>query len=400
MVEPRRRSIVALLLLACALPLAGWWAVQARRAAPPVPAHDAATSPRRVVPTTTATGIATGIPAPRPALPLPAPGPPAAARCGEDQQATYQAARPDPVDGAIHVEPPVPDPDGVVRRLPGETRPAGAGYTGAMRRLDAALRASADPFDRAVADWLDLGQLTPPALRTAALVLDAVAADDARVYGLAYAACHPWLASAADGAASPPDGCARLSAGRWAELDPGNATPWIWALDDADRRGDAPAAREALRRIAAASRMDVHGYAGAAAVARVPAADADLAAQTTAAMQALAFPLPPASSLTTHCRAPAAGDADLDATCARIATLLYRRADSPIWRAVGGALHRLATGDAGWLDRIHRDQAVASAPPPADDATPCGGARALLRRFVLLDATGEPGLARPAAGAR
>lgn len=321
------------------------------------------------------------------------------ARCGEDQMAAYKEPQPDLADGMIHVEMPTPDPDGIVRHLPGEIKLAGVGYTGAMRRIDAALRASTDPFDRAVADWLDLDQITPPTARVDALVTDALAANDPRVYGLAYTNCHPWLVLAANGSPSPTPslGCARLSATRWAQLDPGNATPWLWALQDADERGDEAAQREALQGAATSSRMDVHYQAAAAAVARLRLADADLAAQSTATMQAMAILPPSAMRVTTRCRDRAGGDAELASTCSRIAELLYDHSDSLLWHAIGGSVHKLVTGDASWLDRAHRQQrAMGPAQSGAVDDTPCGAQRSFLKHIVRMDAIGEVKLAQEA----
>ncbi len=390
-----------LILLACALPLGGWFVMA------PAP-------PEQTVDNEATANRARLVSAPAPALartpdkPLPASGQPAAsdadgagdkARCGEDEVAVNKAAQPDPEDDMIRMELPTPDPDGIVRRLPGEVKPAGVGYGGAMRRIDAALRDSGDPFDRAVADWLDLDQITPPATRADALVTEALAVDDARVYGLAYANCHPWLSPQAKGAPSPAPslGCARLSATRWAQLDPGNAVPWLWALQDADQRGDEAAQREALRNVAASSRMEVHNQAGAAAVARLRLADADLAAQADATMQALAVSPPPALPLTTHCRDRAAGDPDVASTCSRIAGLLYEHSDSRLWHAIGGSLHKRVTGDASWLDRAHREQhAMGPAPSGASSSTPCGAQRDFLERIVRMDAVGELKLAQEA----
>ncbi len=290
------------------------------------------------------------------------------ARCGDDQVTVYKEPQPDPDDGMIHLERPTPDPDGMVRRLPGEIKPAGVGYTGAMRRIDAALRNSGDPFDRAMADWLDLDEISPPEVRLDALVRDAQAVNDPRVYGLAYANCHPWLAVGPNGAASP----------------------WLWALQDADQRGDEAAQRETLRQMAASSRMDVHFHAGAAAVARLQLADADLAAQSTAMVQALGVEPPPASPLTTRCRERAAGDADLASTCSHIAELLYDHSDSLLWHDIGGSLHKLLTGDASWLERAHREQrSMGTAQPDAADGTPCGAQRSFLKHIVRMDAIGE-----------
>jgi hypothetical protein len=320
-------------------------------------------------------------------------------RCGEDQRAVYAEPKPDPDDGAIHLEMPEADPDGVVRRMPGEIKPAGVGFTGAMARIDAALRTSADPFDRSMADYLDLNRITPPAARVDALVQDALAVSDARVYRLAYANCHNWVFVPPTGSASPETspGCARLSATRWAQLDPGNAEPLLWALADADKRGDVAAQHEAMVQMASSSRMDVHFAAGAAAVGRLQMPDADLAAQSTATVQALTLWSAPASALTSRCRNHAGGDAALEATCSRIAALFYDHSDSVLWRNLGGALHRLLTDDASWLDRSHQEQRQASAlVVPASDSAPCGTQRAQLRYFVRVDKIGEVALFREA----
>jgi len=314
------------------------------------------------------------------------------ARCGGDQRPAYRAPPPDPGDGMIHIGLPVADPDGVLRHLPGEIKPAGVGYTGAMRRIDAALRSSGDPFDRAVADELDLAQVTPPALRTEALVQDALAANDFRVYSLAFAACHPGLGEA-PGSPAPSTGCARLSTARWAQLDPGDAQPWLWALADADKRGDVAAQREALARIAASSHLNLRSQAGMAAVARLPLADADLAAQSDAAVQALSAG-PPSSALTARCVNHAGGDAEVAATCDRIATMLYEHADSLLWHRLGGSLHKLVTGDASWLERARREQQAGFARPAASpaDGGPCSAQREALRDWVRQGEVGDMAL--------
>ena len=110
------------------------------------------------------------------------------ARCGEDQMPEYREPEPD-ADGVVHMEIAEPDPDGVVRRIPGETKAAGVGYTGALRRIDAALRSTGDPFDQAVADALNIGGLQSQQAQLAAVVQDAQASHDARVDSLAFSAC-------------------------------------------------------------------------------------------------------------------------------------------------------------------------------------------------------------------
>ena len=393
-------------MFACGLLLCGWLvvepAVPTRKPAPSAPPIDIETPAGRArLAAALALAWMPDGPAPSVAASTPSAGASNGtaadkARCGEDQMAVYAELKPDPEDGAMHPEMPVADPDGVLRHLPGEIKPAGVGFTGAMARIDAALRDSPDPFDRSVADWLDLNKITPPAARTEALVQDALAVSDARVYGLAYANCHPWIAPM-PGASSPAaPSCARLSATRWAQLDPGNAEPWLWALDAAAERGDVVAQREALDRMAASSRMDIHFLAGAAAVASLEVPDADTTAQSTATMQALATLTPSFSALTARCGNRAGGDPGLAATCSSIAELMYEHSDSIIVRNIGGSLHKLVTGDAGWLDRAHQEehQAGAIMIPTAAESAPCGSQRQMFKYLVRLDKVGEVALMR------
>jgi hypothetical protein len=324
-------------------------------------------------------------------------------RCGGDQAPEYKAPEA-AEDGIVYLEEPKPDPDGVLRRFPGETKPAGVGYTGAMRRIDAALRASADPFDRAMADWLDLAEITPPALRVEALAQDALAVADPRVYGLAWAACHPsgasWMGQPAPGTTPT---CTRLSVSEWARIDPGNAVPWLYALDAATRAGDEAAQRDALRRVADSTRVEARSNAGAAAVARLRMArDADLSAQSTAAIKALGASIAPYGAVVTPCRNHAGGDPDRAATCARIAEMMFDHSDTFISRNLGGAVHKLLTDDASWLERAHREQRLAGArwnetvDGKVVDSGPCADVRGFLRHFVRLDALGELMLAEQA----
>jgi hypothetical protein len=406
----RRRIAVLLLLLLACVALGGWVlvapALPVKGAVVVEPPADAdlrrAPSDAHAVPPPAASSIV--------AVAAPVVSPEASAagddgspelhdpRCGEDQVPVILMPQPD-ADGNIRPEEVKPDPDGVLRHLPGEVKPGGPGYAGAMLRLDAALRASTDPFDRAMADRLDLPLITPPAMRQDALVHDALGADDARVYRLAYATCYPNIAFVLQGplpAAAP--SCAQLSAETWARLDPGNAEPWLYALDRADTLGDVGAQRAALARLAESTRLDIHFFAGSAAVARQRMRDVDLAAQTTSAMQAIGTAEPPFQSLTRRCHNLGGGDPALAATCDRVAAVFYEHSDSFIGRAIGGSLHRLATGDPTWLDRAHQEQHErAGFAMPESDGGPCGLHRATLAQFIEMDKFGELRLARRAA---
>jgi hypothetical protein len=316
----------------------------------------------------------------------------APARCGDDEAPVYAD--------------PVPDEDGIIRSWPVQTRSAGVGYVGAQRRVDAALRATGDPFDAAVADALNVGDLRSPDDRLAALVQDAVVGDDARTYQLAFTACNGvQLQGPATFAGGPPiageaglRSCARLDPRRWAARDPGNAVPWFHVLVRADAQGDGAGQREALQQLAAASRFDM-GYAQAtAAVARLRMpGDADLAGQSFLATKALAFELwPPFSGVTQRCRDQAGGDAAMVAICERIADVLFDHSDGLMPRNVGASIHKLATGDASRLDQAHGEvkelgalhETLNRQEPPADAST-CEAPRRFLRRLVLIAKVGE-----------
>lgn len=298
----------------------------------------------------------------------------AKSNCGEDQAQRVEAT---------------PDADGVIRNAAVETRAAGVGYTGATRRIDAALRASGDPFDGSVADALNIGDVLTSIGRLEALVQDAVASGDPRIYGLAFEACNGMVGSSAPaGFAS----CAQLNVQEWVRRDPGNAAPWIDALQRANESGDQVAQQEAMRQIASSSRFETYFGAASAAVARLQiASDADLYAQSILSMQAaVLYRNPPFQAVTSRCRDGAAGDKDRAAVCESVGEVLFDHADTLLTRAIGGSIHRLATGDPSRLDQAHREQrAFAEHWKPATGFSPCKDEREVLKSFVRVGTIGE-----------
>ena len=295
------------------------------------------------------------------------------ARCGEDQAPVFEGA---------------PDADGVMRNAPVETRAAGVGYLGAMRRIDAALRASADPFDRSVADALNIDDVLTPTGRVDALVQDAVTGSDPRIYALAFGQCER-----IDGPPpAAPASCGQLDAREWARRDPGNGIPWLNALQQADKSGDQAAQREALQQMASSSRFELHFGAGAAAVARIQvASDADLAAQTNLVVQVTPLePIPPFQALTARCRNKAGGDQGVAAVCEGIGEVLFNHSDSMLTRAIGGAIHKQVTDDSTRLDQAHNElRAFSRHWAPATGFSPCNDARQFLKHFVRIGTIGE-----------
>jgi hypothetical protein len=383
-----RRTVVLVLLLLCALSFGGWFVrgpVRPNRAhvEPPIdietPAGrarlDAALALARMPddPWTFAQSI--------PAAPAASNAADSKARCGEDQAPVFGGA-------------PDADADGVMRNAPAETRAAGVGYLGAMRRIDAALRASADPFDRSVADALNVGDVLTPTGRLDAMVQDAVTSSDPRIYALAFEACNG-SGSAQRLGPAPIEGfasCAQLDIQEWARRDPGNALPWLDALQRADKAGDQAAQREAMQQMASSSRFEAYFGAAPAVVARLQvASDADLYAQSNLAMQATTlYRSPPYQPLTARCRDRAGGDQDRAAGCEAIGEVLFDHSDTMLTRAIGGSIHRLATGDSSRLDLAHQEQrALGEHWTAATGFSPCGAMRQMLKRFVRVGKIGE-----------
>ena len=158
-----------------------------------------------------------------------------------------------------------------------QTKAAGPTWTATQTRIDGALRGGADAFDRAVADLLNVGDMRTPDGQLEALVQDASAGHDARVYALAFRACYTAAHSAPRlRRAAPPTSCASLTVRQWASLDPDNGVPWLAALAQADEAGDAAALRDALAHLAAATRFDDGAYqASAEVLSHAPAAGAN-----------------------------------------------------------------------------------------------------------------------------
>jgi hypothetical protein len=305
------------------------------------------------------------------------------ARCGHDQLPVFEAT---------------PDEDGMYRQPPHETRSGGVGYMGALRRIDAALRSSGDPFDRGVADALNVGDVLTPSGRLDALVQDAMTSSDPRLYAMAVQACNAppyaiWVVNAPPTPTSPR--CSQLDMRDWASRDPGNAVPWLHVLQQADQAGDRDAQHEALQRIATSSTFDVHFHAGAAAVARLKvASDADLAAQASLSMGAMMLAeLAPSSALTTRCRNKAAGDAEMVVACETISAIMFDHSDTFMSRNIGASLHKLATGDGSLLEQARREEGTIGQRWAAEwGGTPCSADCGLLKQIVRLGAHGEVAL--------
>ena len=231
------------------------------------------------------------------------------------------------------------------------------------------------------------------------------AGDDPRMYALAFSACQEARMEPLPGIASGPPRageaamrhCSRLDPHRWADRDPGNAAPWLYALERADATGDHAGQREALQQLAAAARLRIDHAQATGSVARLRLSDADLAGQTSLAIQALAFELMPSvTGVVLRCKDKAGGDTVMVATCMRIAGVMMDHSDTMMARNVGGSVHKLATGDATRLDEIHKEaaglgeqRAALTADTPMVEEHSCVASRKLLAQFALIAQVGE-----------
>ncbi len=306
--------------------------------------------------------------------------------------------------------------------------PAGPGYVAAMHRVDQALRLSADPFDRAVADALDIDNVLTPERQADVLLMgpplqrlveDALATSDPRVYSLAFGACtsmnfaragcqgqmpstldqtakavYAAYAARCVRAANEQDSCGQLSARRWASLDPGNAAPWLFLLGEARNAGDASGQQEALAQMAAASRFDERLSLPAAAVAEaLPDDDDALAAKTELTTRAMLMQFGVGTAfqaLTQACRDKAGGDANLVQQCVAVSDVMFHHSDGLMAYAIGGSVYKLATGDPSRLDAAHAEiRAFGAHWTPATGFSPCDDARSLMSAMARKGKVGE-----------
>lgn len=253
-------------------------------------------------------------------------------------------------------------------------------FQSARRRLLEAMRVAPDEFSRAAASWLDPSD--------DGLVKRALSTTDPRVYALAFRACVNQPERGA---------CAMLNAARWAQIDEGNASPWLFVLDEAARRKDEAAVADALFHIASARRFDDRYFASAGAIeARVGSLDIDTSAalvlsiETMGMAAAQSAPLP---AVMQACRGAAIGDANRRQLCEGAAEAMAERSDSLILRQIGIGMGRRL----GW--REERVDAMAgeisawmNADPSSafdEQTSSCTGMKKLLRRFARQASIGE-----------
>jgi hypothetical protein len=276
-----------------------------------------------------------------------------------------------------------PDGSGGDEASPAEN----AAILAAERRIDAALHASADPFAQAVAAWIDpIDQSSDLRERQERLARVAVTATDARVYALAYRECQK---GDADEAAPS---CGALSARQWAQLDRGNALPWIYVLGDATVQGDVDARDDALYQIASSARIEERPFAAAQVILAHAGADgAGLVAANALVSQASGLASTqtmPIYALLSACHGGRDDDDNGAALCGQAAELLVRHSDTMALRRIGGAMDFTQTGDPARRDRLREEsRRLGEVPTPRET----GGCAALREAQDFQRRAGEIG---------
>jgi hypothetical protein len=263
-----------------------------------------------------------------------------------------------------------PDGSGAATSSPADD----ATILAAERRIVAALLASPDPFSQAVAAWLEpIDASSELRQRQERLSRQAATTSDARVYALAYRECMK-----GDEDDSAP-GCRALSARQWAQIDRGNALPWVYVLGEATVHGDVAARDDALYQIASSSRFEERSFAPAQAILEHAGTDgAELVAANALVSQAFGLTSTqtmPIYALLSACHNGADEDANGTPRCADTVELLMRHSDTMALRRIGGAMDFTMTGDTTRRDRLRDESKRLGTVPSPRETGGCGSLR-------------------------
>ena len=258
-------------------------------------------------------------------------------------------------------------------------------------RIADALRADADPFAQAVAAWLDLPRRDgdsagiPADERVRRLATMAASTADPRVYALAFRTCSRSTDAA----------CQSLGARRWASLDPGNAVPWLFLLNDAEKAGDASGQQEAWFHVANSARFDEQFYSRLQPILSATGDNPDdqRAAEiisVTGIGIAAAEPID-VGALTRGCRGAALADANRVQLCTKVADLLFDHSDTSMTRGWGASITRRVTGDARRSEQVGREMSYSAANDPLMPEG-CAGLHKQVEYLRSLATLGAPGM--------
>jgi hypothetical protein len=178
----------------------------------------------------------------------------------------------------------------------------------------------------------------------------AASTTDPRVYALAFRTCSGSTVAA----------CEALSARRWAALDPGNAVPWLFLLNDAERARDTSGQQEAWFHVAAATRFDERFYSRLQPILSAAHDDPDdqRAAEVLSVMGIGISAAEPIDfgPLLKGCRDAALADANRAQLCTKVADLLFDHSDAPATRLFGASITKRLTGDTRRNEQMAKEQ--------------------------------------------
>jgi hypothetical protein len=227
----------------------------------------------------------------------------------------------------------------------------------ALSKLAAQFAAAADPKDRALGlfeqrfnfsaskneaacnDEQCLQEAEEAGERTARPYTDALAqlastSNRPDVYVLAFYACNAANSVPGQG------GCALVSAAQWARIEPDNALAWIYAADEAAKRGDQAGRDDAYFRASKASTLDSHWALFAdqlqtdAAKSLAPDVQAAIGMEVLGALAAI--PVPGYLGLVrTYCSGSASSEPNRRQVCSDLAELMTNHPDSAISLSIG-----------------------------------------------------------------
>lgn len=312
--------------------------------------------------------------------------------------------------GAVQVETcggrwATPAPDG---QVPWAAVTSEASQAALRQRAVAAMRASPAPFAQAAA--LVESELFKDADHRAAAFFggrecrnpacgysDAAAADVARTRDrlarMAVSTTDPKLYSLAldiCGLARPASEgvCRMLNPAQWARLEPGNAAPWLTALDNASNAGDRAGGDEALHQIATATRNDRHlNEVSRVLMAQLPDDDASLPDANLLALQSMSGTVTLRTSMAAGsalgvCKVDALRDANRAQTCDRVAELFVGQSDTTFDYTIGIAIGKRLGWPRDRIDELRGQRDAWMYAEAAEALEPGNGSCARLNRNI------------------
>ena len=173
------------------------------------------------------------------------------------------------------------------------------------------------------------------------LATDVTATRAARAYGIAYQLCRE---AYPDRKGAGP--CGRLSAEQWAQLEPDNVVPWLYAASRARATGDATALNQALRSAAVTTAARTYWMPQLTVASHAAFAQENAGIRLAALMDLIGpyanFPIPDFQALMEYCP-PGVSDEHRRRECGAIASALIN-GTGLLELSIGSAIGR----NAGW----------------------------------------------------